>query len=1146
MKKVGLITILMLVSVMFYGETITSTFRISAPEVETNNEYTIVTFDDALLTGPAGCPALPYIAVSIVLPPGEAATSIRFVGENLITIEGNYKLYPYQPSRPLSDQNHYEFRLNNEVYSTSNNYPEVQTGGLSTSFLNGHSIAMSTFTPVVYVPADGKISYYSNVKVIIETAPDPKAEKALDNLVVSNNIVNKISRLVANPNDIGDYSARNRTDDSFDLLIVTTDLFSEGFEGLRSLYLDRGITSEVVTIEYITNFVAGQDLQEKIRNLIIEKYQDNQIEYVILGGDVELVPHRGFYCYVESGTGYTSDNIPADLYYSALDGTWNDDGDANWGEPDEDDLLPEVAIARMPFNTESELNIMIHKSTYYQNSPVLGELNKSLFAGENLYTGPDTWGRDYLDLLIGERSDNGYTTIGIPETNPMDSLYEFHAPWSGSNLMYQINQGKQFVHHVGHASPNYVAHLYSTDITNSNFSGANGIDHNFTLLQTHGCDCGSFDNSDCILEEMVKINNFAVSVIGNSRYGWFNEGQSEGPAAHLHREMVDALYHEKINHLGKAFTESKIQTAPWVEAPGQHEEGALRWNFYDLNILGDPVLSVWTDEPIYLTVIHEDDIEIGTLSTDVNVSSGGSPLENFTCSILKEGVLHSTGTTDVNGDVTLTFNPEVTVPGEAMLIVVGYNSLPDTSYINFIPSGEAYVVYNEHLVNDPDGNNNNLVDFGESILLDLEVINMGMIDADNIIATLTVEDEYVTITDENEQYGNIASGDSSMVENAFAFNVLNTVPNNHIITFELVCESDGMTWTSDFEILVMAPVPQIGIMEIDDSVGGDGNNRLDPGETAILNIQITNAGLSECLTSVVELISDNPYLEITPESIDMEILGAGESAIAEFSVSVDVAAPLGSPLLFDCALDMCGYMDNKQFVAAIGLLIEDFETGDFTAFEWHNGGDGSWVIDDTDPYNGLYCSKSGVIGDEKTSELYITINVMSDDVITFSRKVSSEEGYDFLRHYIDGFKYNEWSGEKDWEVISYDIAAGQHTLLWAYEKDFNSTGGSDCAWLDDIIFPSSATIIGVSESPIVDDFTIYPNPGTGCFYVKSKSNIEDANIIVYNSLGRLVTTRNTDIVSGEMILDLSKFEPGIYTVQIVSDVTKLVRKVVVQ
>src|SRR5690606_30009472 len=107
---------------------------------------------------------------------------------------------------------------------------------------------------------------------------------------------------------------------------------------------------------------------------------------LLLGGDVDIVPARGLYCYVESGSGYSSNDIPADLYYAALDGTWNDDGDDRWGEPGEDDLLPEIGVARMPFGNVAELDNMLNKILMYQDQPVLGELENPLFAGENLYS----------------------------------------------------------------------------------------------------------------------------------------------------------------------------------------------------------------------------------------------------------------------------------------------------------------------------------------------------------------------------------------------------------------------------------------------------------------------------------------------------------------------------------------------------------------------------------------------------------------------------------------------------------------------------------------------------------------------------------------------------------------------------------------
>ncbi len=775
---------------------------------------------------------------------------------------------------------------------------------------------------------------------------------------------------------------------------------------------------------------------------------------------------------------------------------------------------------------------------------MLGEFTNPLLAGEHLYSDPETWGRDYLDLLIGERNDNGYTTIGIPETNTIDSLYEHDAGWYGSDLINEINEGKQFVHHVGHASPSYVAHLETSDITNSNFYAANGVDHNFTLFHTHGCDCGSFDNNDCILEKMVLIDNFAVSVIGNSRYGWFNEGQTEGPAAHLHREMVDAMYNEKMNHLGSAFVECKIQTAPWVEAPGQHEEGALRWNFYDINILGDPVLSVWTAEPIDIDVVYDEAVDIGTTSMDVVVTSNSVPMGNFTCTVMKEGVLHATGDTDADGEVTLVFDPPITEIGDGSLIVVGYNCLPDTNSISFIPAEGAYVIYNNHQILDPDGNNNGLADFGESVLLTVAVNNLGTEDATDVTATLTVQDEYISIVDNNEPYGDVAAGDTVVKSEAFSFDVAANIPDQHITVFNMVCESNGDSWLSDFEIVMNAPLPEIGEMVIDDNAGGNGNGQLDPGEIAIITVVALNSGHSDCSSAEMELVSGSSYVTISSNIVNLDGLLAGESKVAEYTVSVDNTAPVGAPVPLDCELNICDYLVLKTFHINIGLLIEDFESGDFSSFDWQMGGVAGWQVVTEEPFNDLYCSKSGSIGDDQSSELFISLYVIEDDEISFARKVSSETNYDFLQFFIDGTKLAEWSGEEDWEVETFDIQAGQHTLLWSYVKDVSVAAGTDCGWVDDIIFPASTTVISVEELISFNEFAIFPNPGTGHYTLRINSDVKVAEVRVYNTLGSIVTSSLADFTSGQTTVDLSELKPGLYFVEVDTGEKKMIRKVV--
>jgi PKD repeat protein len=708
MKKPLLFVAFLFFCMILSAATIEKTYYFQKPVISQIGNYQQITFENTLLTSPPGQPILPYRAVALLLPPGESAIAIEWIGEDEIELSGSFHLYPYQPSRPLSNASQVEFLKDDNLYRSDDVYPIQATGKLSTSFMNGFGFAFTNITPLRYCPKSGKVSYYQKITVRIKTASSEVASQALTNLNTNTQQISKVKKLAQNESNVSLYpSNKERDADDYKLLIITPDQFAEEFVDLIDIYKSRAMPAEIHTTESIYNSVSGQDQQEKIRNFIIQEYQDHGVEFVLLGGDVEYIPYRGFYCYVQSGSGYETADIPADLYYSALDGSWNNDGDANWGEPDEDDLLPDVALARFPFSNSTELANMIHKSISYQNNPVTGELVKPLLAGENLYSNPDTWGRDYLNLLIGSRSDNGYTTNGIPETNPIDSLYAYHQSWNGNDMMNAINEGLQFVHHVGHASPGSVAHLVTSDISNSNFNGANGVDHNFTLFHTHGCDCGSFDNNDCILEKMVLIENFAVAVIGNSRYGWFNEGQTEGPAAHLHREMVDALYHEKMNHLGKALLESKVQTAPWVEAPGQHEEGALRWNFYDLNILGDPALSVWTDEPIAIDISCDDVIQVSALSLNVTVNSDGQPMENFRCSLLKDGIVHANGITNSNGETELLFEPMITEIGDAILVVSGYNCLPDTVNLLFVPDG----VYARFTADDIDVCTGNMVVF---------------------------------------------------------------------------------------------------------------------------------------------------------------------------------------------------------------------------------------------------------------------------------------------------------------------------------------------------------------------------------------------------------------------------------------------------
>ncbi len=83
----------------------------------------------------------------------------------------------------------------------------------------------------------------------------------------------------------------------------------------------------------------------------------------------------------------------------------------------------------------------------------------------------------------------------------------------------------------------------------------------------------------------------------------------------------------------------------------------------------------------------------------------------------------------------------------------------------------------------------------------------------------------------------------------------------------------------------------------------------------------------------------------------------------------------------------------------------------------------------------------------------MTLNVTVGGEITFYRKVSSENSYDYLKFYIDNDLQGQWSGEEDWVKETHTVATGNRTFKWVYKKDNSAGNGSDCAWIDYITFP---------------------------------------------------------------------------------------------
>ena len=610
MKKQIFIILALFPALFLSAGTVEKTFCFNTYKVESDGGWQTLSFGNTLLAGVPGEPLLPWQDVVLMLPPGEAATSVQIVYGDEAVIPVQLLIRPKQRVRPISDGKPGEFLQNKQVYQQHGIYSTPPHGPLATQYMNGYAFAIFSFTPVKYNPGMRQVSWFRRVTVRIQTQPDQQSQDALARLPITGRAPDRVRSFAMNPEMAALYPQRKSPQTSYKYLIVCPASFKNEFQPLTGMYAAKGISSRVVTVDSISATTTGWDLNEKIRNFIISQYQQSGIEYVLLAGNPPLVPARGFYCHVHSGGSlYEDSNIPADLYFSGLDGNYDLNGNHVYAEEaDNPDLLPDVAVGRFTVNDTAQLHRLIHKTVSYQTNPVLGEMNKPLLAGEYLWSAPLTFGGSYLSLLNNNHSDNGYFTHGIPSTgNTIEKLYDtLVSPplnvwsWSTSALLACFNQGKSFIHHLGHSNSTYMMRLSMSQITNANFAAVNGITHNYELLYTQGCDCGAFDESGgCIAAKAVSIDNFLAACIANSRYGWFDEGTTEGPSEHLEREFVSAVYNDTLpeKHIGAAHMISKIKTASWVGLPGEFEPGAQRWCHYDCNLFGDPAMEIWTAEP---------------------------------------------------------------------------------------------------------------------------------------------------------------------------------------------------------------------------------------------------------------------------------------------------------------------------------------------------------------------------------------------------------------------------------------------------------------------------------------------------------------------------------------------------------------------
>jgi hypothetical protein len=481
-----------------------------------------------------------------------------------------------------------------------------------------------------------------------------------------------------------------------DYLIICSQNYENAFQLLAGWKKQKGVPSKIVTVESIETDYTGADTQEKIKKCIIDHVSENGTVYVLLGGDIDTVPHRQ--CLLKAYS-YTVNTAPCDLYYAGLDDIdWNDDGDARCGELESDgdtiDLDPDVFVGRYSCESVADVQAYVDKVIEYEK-----QAPGANFGRELLLTGVRAWN------LFGDKSDvhtwslRMYDDCIAPYWSP--GMTEFFDTTPGlsltaAELRSEIDNGYNLLNMMTHGQTGSWS-MESGGNYDSGDASSQTNDMECGIIYTIACHTNWFDSS-CIAEAFTRrAGGGAIGYIGCSRYGWGDPGSYlGGRSIILNRTFYVKLLGEDFYHLGEAYTAHK-----WEHAGECGSYNPYRWIQFGINLLGDPELPVWTDNPQAMSVTYPLEIPPGSQTIYIKAEPGARVC--FWKEVAGTDEVYVYGDADEKGGYTTTIDPATV--GTLKLTVTKHNFYPfeadiavtDTPalYIStaVLPDGEAGKTY---------------------------------------------------------------------------------------------------------------------------------------------------------------------------------------------------------------------------------------------------------------------------------------------------------------------------------------------------------------------------------------------------------------------------------------------------------------------
>lgn len=982
---------------------------------------------DISLPNAKGLPNVPSYSRTIAIPQGaQAVLHVRSYEQQVIS---NVNVEPSLGVQAEAEEPNTDYTKDTKIYTENAFYPAEFASVSAPAKMRGVDIVTVSVNPVRFNPVTKEAIVYHNIEMEVEFVGgngqfgDNRLRSPYFDPILAQNIMNYNSLPVI------DYEARMQQwlrdiEDGAEYVIVipNNDDFLAPAQRLKEYRKQQGIITEIVRLDEMPA-TTTQQMKEWFHNA----YNTWSIApvAVLLFGDHNVNMAQGIPAIVVPHPYPSSQTCITDNQYADVDG----------------DLLPEMVFSRLVAANGTEAAMMADKQIEYEYTNP--NMDPAFYASPITALGWQTvrWFQLCSEVFGGYMRSHGYTPQrinciyeGTPGTQwstaqntpqvvsyfgPNGTNYIPASPqemggWTGGTpqqVVNAVNNGAFWVQHRDHGLNEGWG---EPAVRNNHVDQMNNVGK-MPFVMSINCQTGMFNytgsGGNCFTEKWMRRtfngqNAGAVGVLSPTEvsYSFVNDAFVWGVYDQFDPNFMPTLpnntntpaYEYRGNWrpaFGNVAGKYFLYETSW---PYNTDDKDITYIMFTAHC--DAFLRIYTQVPETMAVQHQN-VQLAGLNTVQITAPEGSVIaltkgegENL------EIVAVATATGNIQN---IAIEPQVP-PTVLHLTVTAQDYLRYEADIEVIPAAGPYIVIDSYEL----GNQATQLNFGDNASLDIQLKNVGNSQAAAGTMTLTTESEYVTITNGTASFNALSSNATINLIDAFTFTVSNEIPNKTGIDFVVTINSGSDTYENHITMKAYAPNFKIGDMTITE-IDGNGNGRLDPGETVRFSFSVKNNGNADSNIVNALLTMNNPYLQITSSSaVSVSAVEAGATQIFNYDVYVN-GAPAGTSAAFNLSVISGVYTDEKDFSKKIGLNVEDFESGEFNTALWTNDLPHPWTFVTDDPYEGVYCVKSGQIGDNQETVLSLNYEVGEPDSIAFYYKVSSEATYDKLIFYIDNVEKGE-------------------------------------------------------------------------------------------------------------------------------------------